>query len=89
MEYIEALQLQRSLHGEIAEGQRENTLVLVEHPSVYTAGKRTQDHIPLSDLLNQPNSLDLFAKLKQLLLRLVRNLDSQPLAWKVDPESGL
>jgi lipoyl(octanoyl) transferase len=36
--------LQRSLHGEIAEGQRENTLVLVEHPSVYTAGKRTQDH---------------------------------------------
>jgi lipoyl(octanoyl) transferase len=44
MEYIEALDLQRSLHGEIAEGQRENTLVLVEHPSVYTAGKRTQDH---------------------------------------------
>ena len=44
MEYVEALQLQRSLHGEIAEGQRENTLVLVEHPSVYTAGKRTQDH---------------------------------------------
>ena len=44
MEYIEALQLQRSLHREIAEGQRENTLVLVEHPSVYTAGKRTQDH---------------------------------------------
>jgi lipoyl(octanoyl) transferase len=36
--------LQRSLHGEIAEGHRENTLVLVEHPSVYTAGKRTQDH---------------------------------------------
>lgn len=44
MEYIEALDLQRSLHGEITEGQRENTLVLVEHPSVYTAGKRTQDH---------------------------------------------
>ena len=44
MDYLEALELQRSLHGEIAEGQRENTLVLVEHPSVYTAGKRTQDH---------------------------------------------
>jgi lipoyl(octanoyl) transferase len=44
MEYIEALDLQRALHDEIAEGQRENTLVLVEHPSVYTAGKRTQDH---------------------------------------------
>jgi lipoyl(octanoyl) transferase len=36
--------LQRSLHNEIADGHRENTLVLVEHPSVYTAGKRTQDH---------------------------------------------
>ena len=44
MDYLEALDLQRSLHGEIADGQRENTLVLVEHPSVYTAGKRTQDH---------------------------------------------
>jgi lipoyl(octanoyl) transferase len=44
MEYLEALELQRSLHGEIAEGHRENTLILVEHPSVYTAGKRTQDH---------------------------------------------
>ena len=41
---MDALELQRSLHGEIADGQRENTLVLVEHPSVYTAGKRTQDH---------------------------------------------
>jgi lipoyl(octanoyl) transferase len=44
MEYLEALELQRSLHHEIAEGLRENTLLLVEHPSVYTAGKRTQDH---------------------------------------------
>jgi lipoyl(octanoyl) transferase len=44
MDYLEALELQRSLHSEIVEGQRENTLVLVEHPSVYTAGKRTQDH---------------------------------------------
>jgi lipoyl(octanoyl) transferase len=44
MEYLEALELQRSLHNEIADGHRENTLVLVEHPSVYTAGKRTQDH---------------------------------------------
>lgn len=44
MQYMQALELQRCLHGEIAVGQRENTLVLVEHPSVYTAGKRTQDH---------------------------------------------
>ena len=44
MDYVEALELQRALHGEIADGTRENTLLLVEHPSVYTAGKRTQDH---------------------------------------------
>ena len=44
MEYLDALELQRSLHNEIADDQRENTLLLVEHPSVYTAGKRTQDH---------------------------------------------
>lgn len=49
MEYVEALELQRSLHHEIAEGLRENTLILVEHPSVYTAGKRTQDHERPSD----------------------------------------
>jgi lipoyl(octanoyl) transferase len=44
MEYLDALELQRSLHQEICDGLRENTLVFVEHPSVYTAGKRTQDH---------------------------------------------
>ena len=44
MDYVEALELQRALHGEIADGTRENTLLLVEHQSVYTAGKRTQDH---------------------------------------------
>lgn len=44
MEYTEALELQRSLHHEIASGNRENTLLLLEHPSVYTAGKRTQEH---------------------------------------------
>ena len=44
MDYAEALELQRSLHREIASGDRENTLLLLEHPSVYTAGKRTQDH---------------------------------------------
>ena len=44
MEYTEALELQRALHREIASGDRENTLLLLEHPSVYTAGKRTQEH---------------------------------------------
>jgi lipoyl(octanoyl) transferase len=42
--YLDALELQRSLHREIADGVRENTLILLEHPSVFTAGKRTQIH---------------------------------------------
>ena len=44
IDYLDALELQRSLHREIAEGVRENTLLLLEHPSVFTAGKRTQIH---------------------------------------------
>jgi lipoyl(octanoyl) transferase len=44
MDYLDALELQRSLHREIADGVRENTLILLEHPSVFTAGKRTQVH---------------------------------------------
>jgi lipoyl(octanoyl) transferase len=43
MDYEEALQLQRKIHSEVVSGSRPNTLVLLEHPSVYTAGKRTQD----------------------------------------------
>lgn len=41
IEYLAAWQLQRDLHTEVADGSRENTLLLVEHPSVYTAGRRT------------------------------------------------
>lgn len=44
IDYLDALELQRSLHREIADGVRENTLILLEHPSVFTAGKRTQIH---------------------------------------------
>jgi lipoyl(octanoyl) transferase len=43
MDYEEALALQRLFHSEIASGARPNTLLLLEHPSVYTAGKRTSD----------------------------------------------
>ncbi len=41
--YEEALELQRKIHGEVASGLRSNTLLLLEHPSVYTAGKRTTE----------------------------------------------
>lgn len=42
IEYLAGWQLQRDLHAEVADGLRENTLLLVEHPSVYTAGRRTE-----------------------------------------------
>ena len=41
VEYEDALAIQRSIHGEVASGERPNTLILLEHPSIYTAGKRT------------------------------------------------
>jgi lipoyl(octanoyl) transferase len=36
--------MQRDLHREVASGEKENTLILLEHPSVYTAGRRTLEH---------------------------------------------
>jgi lipoyl(octanoyl) transferase len=39
--YSEAWESQRSILADVADGSRPDTLVLVEHPSVYTAGKRT------------------------------------------------
>ena len=41
LEYEEALETQRKIHQEVAAGSRANTLILLEHPSIYTAGKRT------------------------------------------------
>ena len=43
IEYESALSLQRKIHSEVTLGNRPNTLLLLEHDSVYTAGKRTQD----------------------------------------------
>ena len=43
MEYEEALSIQRSIHSQVAAGVSPNTLLLLEHPSIYTAGKRTLD----------------------------------------------
>lgn len=38
-----ALEMQRRIHREVVQGKISNTLILLEHPSVYTAGKRTSD----------------------------------------------
>ncbi|WP_371164551.1 lipoyl(octanoyl) transferase LipB [Buchananella felis] len=41
MDYEQAWAIQRQVHAQVAAGQRPNTLLLVEHASVYTAGRRT------------------------------------------------
>ena len=38
--YSEGLALQRRLHGEVVEGARPDTLALLEHPHVFTLGRR-------------------------------------------------
>ena len=38
--YLEGLALQGRLHGAVADGRREDTLVLLEHPNVFTLGRR-------------------------------------------------
>jgi lipoyl(octanoyl) transferase len=42
IDYLEAWQLQRQLAEARADGTGQDTLLLLEHPSVYTAGKRTE-----------------------------------------------
>ena len=49
VDYEEALAFQRSIHREVADGTREDTVILLEHESVYTAGKRTEDSERPSD----------------------------------------
>ncbi|MES2169460.1 MAG: lipoyl(octanoyl) transferase LipB [Actinomycetota bacterium] len=41
--YLTALELQRATHRAVVEGRSPDTVILLEHPSVYTAGKRTED----------------------------------------------
>ncbi|MEN9609167.1 MAG: hypothetical protein RLZZ06_1098 [Actinomycetota bacterium] len=40
--YEEAWDVQRKIHSEVSSGARENTVLLLEHVPVYTAGKRTE-----------------------------------------------
>ena len=40
VDYLEALELQRRLHQRVAEGLLSDTLLLLEHPHVYTLGRR-------------------------------------------------
>ena len=56
LDYEKSWAMQREIHSRIAESQSENALILVEHPSVFTAGRRTdilerpQDGTPVIDV---------------------------------------
>jgi lipoyl(octanoyl) transferase len=41
--YNKGLELQRQIHKEVVAQERPDTVLLLEHSSVYTAGKRTED----------------------------------------------
>ncbi len=40
--YADAYQKQLEIHVDVVAGRRPNTVLLLEHSSVYTAGKRTE-----------------------------------------------
>ncbi len=42
VDYLQAWDLQREIHAEVAAGTRPATVILLEHAPVYTAGKRTE-----------------------------------------------
>ena len=56
VDYLSAWKLQKQIHQDVVNLQTENTLVLLEHPSVYTAGRRTEildrplDETPVIDV---------------------------------------
>jgi lipoyl(octanoyl) transferase len=47
--YLSGLEQQRALHAAVVEGRAPDTVMLLEHESVYTAGKRTEPHERPSD----------------------------------------
>jgi lipoyl(octanoyl) transferase len=44
IDYHQAWELQRQVHAEVVTGERPDTVLLLEHTPVYTAGKRTEPH---------------------------------------------
>ena len=43
VDYEAGWELQRKIHSEVVAGERPDTVILLEHTPVYTAGKRTED----------------------------------------------
>lgn len=56
IDYERAWDVQRTIHSEVVENKRPNTFLLLQHPSVYTAGRRSdaserpQDGTPVIDV---------------------------------------
>jgi len=56
MDYLSAWDLQKLIHQDVVDSQSANSLLLLEHPSVYTAGRRTEildrplDETPVIDV---------------------------------------
>ena len=56
VDYLTAWELQKQLQEKVANNQIENRLLMLQHPSVYTAGRRTQladrpiDNTPVIDV---------------------------------------
>ena len=44
VDYQHAWDLQKQVHAQVVDGTREDTVLLLEHARVYTAGKRTEPH---------------------------------------------
>jgi lipoyl(octanoyl) transferase len=44
VDYLAAWELQRRVHQQVVDGERGDTVLLLEHPPTYTAGKRTEPH---------------------------------------------
>jgi lipoyl(octanoyl) transferase len=44
VDYLTAWDLQRRVHADVVAGEREDAVLLLEHPPVFTAGKRTEPH---------------------------------------------
>ena len=47
--YSDALKLQRRVHGDVADGRRRDALIVLEHPPVYTLGRRARAGDVLAD----------------------------------------
>jgi len=44
IDYLDAWELQKQVHQRVVDREQPDTVLLLEHPPTYTAGKRTDDH---------------------------------------------